>query len=201
MPSQTRKRRPYTPRMPAAERRAQLLDAAIAIIARDGYGAVSIDGIAREAGVSRTVVYGVFDSLNELLYALLDRQEQRALAQLIDALPAGLDGGRLDVTIVAVIRRWVHAVAGDPVTWRPILLSPEGTPAPVRERIARDRELLRTRIRDLLDATPLRTHAELAAHAAIGLGEYFGRLILEDPAGFDTDALAEGAQALLGGLG
>ena len=39
------RRRPYTPRMPPQERRKQLLDAAIEIIARDGYAGVSIDAI------------------------------------------------------------------------------------------------------------------------------------------------------------
>jgi AcrR family transcriptional regulator len=39
--------------MPREERREQLLDAAMAVIARDGYAGVSIDAIAREAGVTR----------------------------------------------------------------------------------------------------------------------------------------------------
>jgi AcrR family transcriptional regulator len=38
--AKTKPRRPYTPRKSAAERREQLLDAALQIIARDGYKAV-----------------------------------------------------------------------------------------------------------------------------------------------------------------
>ena len=63
----------YSHRAPAAVRTpracrppsgaTQLLDAALEVIARDGYAGVSIDAIAREAGVTRPVVYGVFDGL------------------------------------------------------------------------------------------------------------------------------------------
>jgi AcrR family transcriptional regulator len=42
--------------MPAIDRREQLLDAALRVINRDGYGGVSIEAIAREADVSRPVV-------------------------------------------------------------------------------------------------------------------------------------------------
>src|ERR1041385_3732886 len=40
-----RRRRPYAPRMPREQRRTQLLDSALAIIARDGYAGISIDAI------------------------------------------------------------------------------------------------------------------------------------------------------------
>src|SRR3954451_21955701 len=85
-----RKRRPYAARVPADVRREQLLDGALAVIVRDGYDAISIDAIAREAGVTRPVVYGVFDGLGPLLGALLDRQQERALGQLAAALPEQL---------------------------------------------------------------------------------------------------------------
>ena len=80
--TRTRKRRAYSPRMPAATRREQLMDAALDVIVRDGYRAVSVEAIVREVGVTRPVFYNVFDSLDQLLSTLLDRQEQRALAQL-----------------------------------------------------------------------------------------------------------------------
>jgi AcrR family transcriptional regulator len=185
--------------MPAEQRRTQLLDAAIAIIARDGYAGVSVDAIAREADVSRTVVYGVFDSLDELLYALLDRQQRRAIGQLLAALPADLGAAPLDEVVVAVIRQWASAVAGDPETWRPILLAPEGQPQPVRERIAGERDALRIRIQALLElglGTPPPVDAEIAAHAVIALAEYFGRMIVADPEGFDAERLV-GAVAML----
>lgn len=200
------KRRPYTPRLPPDERRTQLLDAALAIIARDGYAGISIDAIAKEAGVTRPVVYGVFDGLGPLLYALLDRTEERALSQLLGALPQDVgDGPRGDV-IVRIVRGMVDAVKADPLTWRPILLAPEGTPAAVQERIARDRDLMRKRFEALLKMAIAgrpgsgQIDTGMAAHALIGVAEYFGRLIVSDPEAFDTERLTSAVRTLVQAL-
>src|SRR4051794_7822017 len=60
-------------RMSAAERREQLLDATKAIVVADGFHAVSIEAVAREAGITRPIVYGHFDDLGGLLEALVQR--------------------------------------------------------------------------------------------------------------------------------
>ncbi len=198
-------RRPYTPRMPIEQRREQLLDAAIEVIARDGYGRLSIDAIAREADVTRPVVYGAFDGLEPLLYALLERQEQRALAQLTEVLPLDLDLQDPDAFVATTVRRMVEIVGGDPLTWRPILLAPEGTPGPVRERIERDRELVRQRVAMLLEAgLALRggpqLDAEIVSHALMAILEHFGRLIVDDPQRFDVERLAATVEAVLAAL-
>jgi AcrR family transcriptional regulator len=41
-------RRPYAARLPLEERRSQILDAALAIIVREGYEAVTISAVAAE---------------------------------------------------------------------------------------------------------------------------------------------------------
>jgi AcrR family transcriptional regulator len=205
MSTKPRRRRPYTPRMPPEARREQLLDAAITVIARDGYGGVSIDAIAREAGVTRPVVYGVFDGLEQLLYALLDRQEQRALNQLLDALPTDVGLSDPDAYLTAAIRRLVDAVTNDPLTWRPILLTADGMPAEVRDRIDRDREFVRARIEFLLEAgLKLRggpeVDTELASHALIAIAEYFGRMVIEQPGAIDAERLVRAVESLLATL-
>jgi AcrR family transcriptional regulator len=191
--------------MEPAARREQLLDAALEVIARDGYAGVSVDAIAREADVTRPVVYGVFDGLEPLLSALLERQERRALAQLVGAVPLDLGAEDPDAFLVTAARRAAETVRRDPLTWRPILLPPEGTPAAVRKRIDRDRDLVRERIEDLLKTgLALRggpdVDPEMAAHALLGVAEYFGRLIVADPEGFDVDRLVATIEALLGAL-
>jgi AcrR family transcriptional regulator len=186
-------------------RREQLLDAALEVIAREGYSGVSIDAIAREAGVTRPVVYGVFDGLEPLLYALLERQERRALAQLLEAVPLDLGAQDPDAFLVDAARRLVETVRSDPLTWRPILLQPEGTPPAVRKRVDRDREVVRERIEELLHiGLRLRggpdVDTEMAAHALVGVAEYFGRMILADPEGFAVDRLVATIEALLRAL-
>src|SRR3954469_13247474 len=88
-------------RMTGEQRREQLLDATKAIAVEDGFHAVSIEAVARRAGITRPVVYGHFDALGGLLKALVERETVRALTQLPDsfddllgALTAYLDAVR-----------------------------------------------------------------------------------------------------------
>ena len=200
-------RRPYAARVPAEVRREQLLDAAIAVIVRDGYAGVSVDAIAREAGVTRPVVYGVFDGLTPLLTALLDRQEARALAQLEEAMSD--DAAMLtapDEFLVNAAVRMIDAITDDPHTWRPILLAPNGTPEMVRARIERDREQVRRQIGRLLEVgLALRggpqLDVEVVSHALVAVLEHFGRLLLEDPRRFETDRLVVAIRGLLSAIG
>jgi AcrR family transcriptional regulator len=189
--------------MQPVDRRRQLLDAALAIIIRDGYAAVSIEAIAREADVSRPVIYGAFDGLGELLGALLDRQERRALRQLGAALPAAPADQDPGDFLVGAIRSLLEAVAGDPDTWRPILLPPDGTPAVVRERVDADRDNVRRQLEALLSwglgrrGVPPGADVELAAHSLMAVVEHWCRLVLADPDHFSPERLAGFAQALL----
>jgi AcrR family transcriptional regulator len=196
-----RARRNYTPRMPAEARREQLMDAALDVIVRDGYRAISVEAVVREVDVTRPVFYNVFESLDTLLSELLDRQEQRALRQLaaVVVMPAP------DEDMAAFLERTVHAlvtmVRDDPRTWMPILHAGVDTPDVVRERIERDKQAVRSRFRDfaqLATAHDDRVDADVVAHALLALGEYFGRRIVEDPASVDADRLAATLAALVG---
>jgi AcrR family transcriptional regulator len=200
------KRRPYAARVPLDVRREQLLDAAIQVIVREGYEGVSVDAIAREAGVTRPVVYGAYADLNELLGALLDRQQARALTQLAEVLPDRLDTDDPDAFLLNALRALIDRVSNDQLTWRPILLAPHGTPEAVRIRIDADRERIRAQLAELLAVgIELRggptLDVELASHALIGVLEHFGRLLLEDPDRFEPDRLVSFAAGLLSVLG
>src|SRR5579885_3551908 len=81
-------RRRYAPRMPPAQRREQLIDAALEVILAHGYGGVSIEAVARTAGVTRPVVYDHFPDLPRLLHALVEREERYSLEQLEKVVPA-----------------------------------------------------------------------------------------------------------------
>ncbi|HEX3648071.1 MAG TPA: TetR family transcriptional regulator [Pseudonocardiaceae bacterium] len=62
-------------RLPRAERREQILRAATEAFARSGFAATSLDDVAREAGVTRMVVYTHFESKSALYQAVLDRMQ------------------------------------------------------------------------------------------------------------------------------
>ena len=74
-------------RMSAAERREQLLDVTKEIVGEEGFHAVSIEAVARRAGITRPVVYGHFDDLAGLLEAMVDREGSARSAQLADDPP------------------------------------------------------------------------------------------------------------------
>ena len=200
-----RARRPYTPRMPADARREQLLDAALQIIARDGYSAVSIESIAREADVTRPVVYNVFTDLDDLLGTLLDRQERRALDQLLATISAPEDLSDLSGWLHGVVRDLAAMVSGDPLTWRPIFLTFDATPRVVRKRIDCARQTVRNRIERLvtiglaLQSGRADIDPGVVAHLLVAIGEYYGRAILDAPESVDAAALASTLSALVAG--
>jgi AcrR family transcriptional regulator len=67
-------------RLGGTERREQILVAATRAFARGGFAATSLDDVAKEAGITRVLVYRHFDSKATLYRALLDRVCTRLLA-------------------------------------------------------------------------------------------------------------------------
>lgn len=61
--------------------RVRIADAALRLFARDGYGATSIDGIARGAGVGTRTVYAAFGAKREILSVICERWLERARAR------------------------------------------------------------------------------------------------------------------------
>jgi AcrR family transcriptional regulator len=86
MSSQTRRR------LSAEERRAGILDAALAVFSARGYHPSSIDDIAREAGISKALIYEHFDSKQRLYADLLERNAN----ELFERLAAALAGVEVD---------------------------------------------------------------------------------------------------------
>jgi AcrR family transcriptional regulator len=183
-------------------RREQLMDAALAVIVRDGYGGVSVDAIAKEAGVTRPVVYGAFEGLGDLLTALLDRQQVRAFGRLLAALPDDADPADPVALVEIAIERLVTMLREDPDTWRPILQLPDGLPVAVLERIEADRERVRGIFAGLIAGVSEQQKgpafdADLYAHAMLAVIEHFGRLLIDDPGRFSTERMVDGATRLL----
>ena len=190
--------------MPLAERREQLMDAALAIIVRDGYGALTVDAVAREAEVTRPVVYGAFDGLRGVLEALLDRQQDRAGRRLTELLPTTIDPADPAAAVGEAARALMAEMRHDPVTWRPILLSPGNTPDAVRERIDATREQVVALIASVVESTPAAgrgdVDADVIAHGVVGAMEHLGRLVLADPDRFDPEDVVRSTTAVVRSL-
>jgi AcrR family transcriptional regulator len=66
------------------QRRAQILSAAMACFARQGYHATSMDDVVRESGLSVGAIYSYFASKEDLFLALSDDRANQTLAYLND---------------------------------------------------------------------------------------------------------------------
>jgi AcrR family transcriptional regulator len=72
----------------AAERRPQLIKAAIELMAREGVGAGSTRAIAAELGVAQATVHYTFGTKEELYRAVMEQLTQDLVAQVERAAPA-----------------------------------------------------------------------------------------------------------------
>ncbi len=80
-----------------------LVDAAMAVFARDGYTGASVDAIAAQAGFTVGAVYSNFATKEQLFLAAFERHcagEQATLAALVQAHPT------LDQLLTAVVERF-----------------------------------------------------------------------------------------------
>jgi AcrR family transcriptional regulator len=80
-------------RKPLAERRAQLIDAALRVAAQAGVEAVTVRAVAQEAGVSLGTVHYCFQDKDELLDAMGHSIAVRASEQISDAVRQGAEAG------------------------------------------------------------------------------------------------------------
>lgn len=175
-----------TARMPQAQRREQLLDVTLELLAREGFEALSVEAIAREAEVNRVVVYRSFASLHVLLGALLLREQRRIEAALDAVLPRDPTGRPPAEVLVTALDGLLAAVAADPLTWRLALAPAESAPVALRALVHRRRNALERRVRRLvawgvqgLDVRAGPLDVEVLARMILSLAEQSGRLLLD----------------------
>lgn len=189
--------------MPIEARREQVLDAALRLIAEHGYGATSMEAIAREAGIAKPVVYNAYPGRGPLLRALLEREEARALGTLAAAMPPPPLDADPRAALIAWLRGLADAIRENPAPWRLILLPAEGTPEVVREHVERGRALALAQVKTLVSAL-LEEHAalasldrELAAHSLLAVSEQAARLMIERPGEYPSERLVGFAEEVL----
>lgn len=196
---QTAARRRYAARMPLEERREALLDAALRVLVRDGYGQLTISAIATEADVTRPVVYDAYGGIDPLLRALLDRTQQRAADAALALIPAGVPV-EVDEWLVEAADGLLQAVQADPETWRPVLGLIDGTPTAVRERIESTLVILREFVAEVLDTNlgpEAEVDVEVVAHSLVALVQEFARLLLSNPEEYPKDRLLSAYAGML----
>ena len=188
-------------RLSAPDRREQLLDATRAVVAARGFHGVSIEAVSREAGVTRPIVYGHFGDLPGLLEALVDREEARARAQLVQVLPGPLVEGDPDETLLAALDAYLRAVEAEPDTWRLVLMPQEGAPQVLHDRIARGRAAVIVQLVESIAPGMGQGREspdpELTALTFSALSDEAARLLLTQPRRFPVERIVDHARWLL----
>jgi AcrR family transcriptional regulator len=190
-----------SPRMSAPERREQLLDATREIAAERGFHEISIDAVAKRAGITRPVVYGHFGDLEGLLEALLDREDERAVSQLAAVLTAEFPSGDRVESLLAALRGYLEAVRDEPITWQLVLMPPEGAPEAMRERISEGRAAVVSQLAVAMSPGfgPGRESPdpELTARSVSEYADAMARLVLTEPKKYPVDRIVDHTRWLL----
>jgi AcrR family transcriptional regulator len=175
-------------RLAPADRRDDLLDRALDLVAEHGAASVTMQAVARAAGVARPHVYDFFADRAALLDALLVREESRALSDVLTVAPRVLAGADLGDSVTTALEAFLRLVLDRPTTWRMLLSPTEGLPPEVGIRIERGREqiagVVETSIRAVLGTRIAGLDTEVVALAVIAAGEAAARLVLSTPGEF-----------------
>jgi AcrR family transcriptional regulator len=183
-----------------------------------------MDRVARAAGVTRPVVYGLFPDRGALLAALLERETLRARAALAPALPPVPGPGDdidPDTLLVAGIRAYLTAVGESPDTWRLVLFPVEGAPPELQAAVAASRADSLEQITRLLtwgiaarramasrradtavltNVLAANVDVELFARMLVGLAEGAARMVLDEPDSWPVERFAVFTQQMLDAL-
>jgi AcrR family transcriptional regulator len=178
--------------MDAAARRGQLLDVATDLAVEDGFHAVSVEAVARNAGVTRAVIYQHFADRQGLLEAVVDRETSRALAQVSETALTDLSEGDSQELMLESLDSYLRAVRDHPKTWRLVLMPPEGAPLILRQRIEHGRRSVLAKLARAVEPA-LRgdqAHdAELTASVLSAISDEYARLVLTDPERYSPERL------------
>ena len=158
--------------MRAPERRAQLLEVARRVFGTSGFHAVSMETVAKEAGVTKPILYDHFSSKQALYLALLDADAQTLEDRIRDALAAPT-GNR--ERIRASFQAYFDFVDEHAEGFRLLMQETVGAEDEFRLRVAQVRDQILSEVADLIVRESSgrldREHAEIVALALIGMVE------------------------------
>jgi AcrR family transcriptional regulator len=187
--------------MTAGDRHEQILDITHAIVDAEGFHAATLNRVASEAGVTRTVVYQQFGDLAGLFIALVDREAARAGAQFAEAIAAAQQPSEEDGAFGHAFAGVLRAADAHPATWRLFLFPPQGAPPELHERLAQAQVIVRRYlIGVLLSINPEIPDPEYTARILNAAGDELLRMRLSDPNAATHERLLAQVRRLTPGL-
>jgi AcrR family transcriptional regulator len=155
-------------RLPAAERRRQLLDVALEAFAANGFHVTSMDDVAEAAGVTKPVLYQHFRSKRALYLELLDDVGAR-LMEAITKATATASGPRQQVE--AGFAAYFRFVAVHDHAFRLLFGSLARRDEEFSAAVRRVEDSIAEAIAELIDADIDTAHRRLLAYAVVGMAE------------------------------
>ncbi len=159
-------------RLPAQQRRRQLLDVAGEVFSERGFHATSMDDVAAAAGVTKPVLYQHFQNKRALFLELLDDVGARLLTKLAAAAEPGMSGR---ARVEAGFNAYFAFVRDDPPAFRLLFGASVRNDPEFAERAERVLEQGARVIETLIDLPVDPDHRSVLAHAIVGIAEATSR--------------------------
>ncbi len=176
-------------RLPADQRRQQLLDVARDRFSQQGFHATSMDEIAEAAGVTKPVLYQHFPSKRALYVELLEETGRQLLALLAEATSRAATGRE---RVELGFRAYFRFAIGDRASFR-LLFGTSIRSDPEFARIVEEiLDAVVETISTLIEIPGSDEQRVILANALLGMAEAVGRRALqESQSGVDGDMLAQ----------
>lgn len=160
-----------TKRIPRAIREQQMLDSAIRVFADLGYRSASMDTIARDANISKPMLYLYYGSKEELFSACVARESGRLIEGLTSAA-TGSDGPR--DSLESVVQAFLEFVDANADSWTVVYRQAMAEPV-FRDEVEKTRSVLVDLTADLLAQNSVESRSrevlQVVATALVGAGE------------------------------
>jgi AcrR family transcriptional regulator len=176
-----------TRRLPAAERRRQILRVARAEFGTDGYHATSMNEVAEAAGVTKPVLYQHFESKEHLFLELLRDVADELRVVIRDALAAA-DGPRRQVE--AGFAAYFRFFDTDPAAFRVLFGDASRSDAAFAAEVTTLERDIADHVAGLFPEDLAPEDRLLFAHGMVGLAESTSRYWTDLVPGMDADVLA-----------
>jgi AcrR family transcriptional regulator len=174
-------------RLPAPERRRQLLDTAVEVFAANGFHATSMNDVAEAAGVTKPVLYQHFASKRQLYLESLEAVGVR-LVELIGETTATDQGPHAQVE--RGFTAYFRFVADHRAAYQLLFGGGSRRDAEFADAVRRVEEQLAASIAELIDADIDADHRRTLAFGLVGMAEGTSRLWVSEAIEIDPELLA-----------
>ncbi|WP_405056047.1 TetR/AcrR family transcriptional regulator [Kribbella sp. NBC_01505] len=185
-------------------RRPMLLDAALEVFSAKGFAGTTMQSVAEAAGVTKPVVYDSFANRDELLLALLAREEQHLVVSIVAALPADPTVGTPEEHVLDGLTAFLTTAAENPQSWRIVFGAQYGAAPVVADRVRAARAFLveglrLTLVKSLPGVTDPDANLAVLAELLASMTESSARMLVVDGTDRTPAQLAKVVSQVVGG--